>query len=151
MAKYERERKFLVDADKWEEFKNMATGHIRIVQGYLSKRKEATVRIRIAGDKAWLTVKGVNSGDTCEEYEYAIPVEDAERLILMCEPGYIEKTRWFFNWKGFKYEIDIFEGRLDGLRICEVELPLSFDGTIELPPFITEEVTGDPRYYNSNL
>lgn len=150
MAKYEIERKFLLNNTIWEQWKEKATEGIRIVQGYLSRRKESTVRVRIAGEDAWLTVKGVTEGDIREEYEYPVPIEDAERMIRMCEDGVVEKTRWKISYENLIYEIDIFEGRLSGLMLCEVELP-ERNMEIKLPPFVGVEVTGDSRYYNSNL
>lgn len=150
MAKYEIERKFLLNNTVWEQWKEKATEGIRIVQGYLSRRKESTVRVRIAGEEAWLTVKGVTEGDIREEYEYPVPIEDAERMIRMCEDGVVEKTRWKISYENLIYEIDIFEGRLSGLMLCEVELP-ERNMEIKLPPFVGVEVTGDSRYYNSNL
>lgn len=150
MAKYEIERKFLLNNTVWEQWKEKATEGIRIVQGYLSRRKESTVRVRIAGEDAWLTVKGVTEGDIREEYEYPVPIEDAERMIRMCEDGVVEKTRWKISYENLIYEIDIFEGRLSGLMLCEVELP-ERNMEIKLPPFVGVEVTGDSRYYNSNL
>lgn len=150
MAKFERERKFLLSEESGDLYKKMSVSSIRIVQGYLSKRKEATVRIRIAGDNAWLTIKGITTGDVREEYEYEVPMADAECMLKMCEGTLIEKIRWIIPWKGYTYEVDEFEGSLSGLVLCEVEF--SEEGAIlELPPFIGKEVTGDSKYYNSHL
>ena len=150
MAKFERERKFLLNEEVWEEWRDRADKGRRMVQGYLTRRKESTVRVRISGEEAWLTVKGLTCGDVREEYEYSIPVEDAERMMLMCEGGVVEKTRWRLPYGGLVYEVDIFEGRHAGLKLCEVEYPEA-GMEIELPPFVGREVTGDARYYNSNL
>lgn len=150
MAKFECERKFLLKENVWEFWRDKAKGSVRMVQGYLSRRKESTVRVRITDTRAWLTVKGITSGFTREEYEYEIPLEDAERMLLMCEGGTVEKIRYFFPWEGRTFEIDIFGGRHAGLELCEVELS-SENEEVELPPFVGREVTGDPRYYNSNL
>ncbi len=151
MAKYERERKFLLDEDKCADWRRLAVGHVRIEQGYLSRRKESTVRVRIAGEQGWLTVKGITSGDTREEYEYEVPVADARRIMNMCEGLPLEKERWIVPWEGMTWEVDIFGGQNSGLKLCEVELPLAFDGDLSMPPFVGEEVTGDVRYYNSAL
>lgn len=150
MAKYEIERKFLLNEEKWEEYKNLVTQKLNIIQGYLSRENERTVRVRICNQKAWLTIKGLTVGDKREEYEYEIPKEDAESLMKMCVGSIIEKTRYILNHNELKYEIDIFEGRNKGLKLCEVELPES-GKKIDLPSFIGREVTGDPKYYNSNL
>lgn len=150
MAKYEIERKYLLADGCGTEYEKLAIAHYNISQGYLSRRKESTVRVRIAGGKAFLTVKGVTEGAVREEYEYEVPLDDARRMMQMCEGGYVEKVRWIVPWKGFTYEVDIFGGRNAGLKLCEVELPTA-DTEPELPPFVGPEVTGDPRYYNSNL
>lgn len=151
MAKYERERKFLLDEGKCAGWRSMAEGHVNMKQGYLSRRKESTVRVRISGDRAWLTVKGITCGDTREEYEYEIPVADASRMMEMCEGRILEKERWIVPYGGLTWEVDLFGGHNSGLAVCEVELPLDFTGELDLPPFAGEEVTGDPRYYNSAL
>lgn len=151
MAKYERERKFLVNPESLDMMRRMAERSIEMVQGYLSRRPESTVRVRIAGDRAWLTVKGISDGDLREEYEYQVPVADARRMLSMCEGSPVEKIRRIVPWDGLSYEVDEFGGRHAGLVVCEVELPLDFSGELDLPPFVGEEVTGDPRYYNSAM
>lgn len=150
MAKYEIERKFLLKEDAGDDFVRMAVDSTRMLQGYLSRRKESTVRVRIAGDKAWLTVKGITMGNVREEYEYPVPVDDAVRMMEMCEGGVVEKTRYIVPWKGLVWEIDRFSGKHEGLILCEVELPEA-DFEVSLPPFVGREVTGNPQYYNSNL
>lgn len=150
MAKYERERKFLLKKDTWEEWKNKAIDKKFIIQGYLSKRKESTVRIRISGENAWITIKGITIGDTREEYEYSIPLDDAKNMLKMCVEDPLEKTRWIIPWEDMIFEIDIFSGSNEGLCLCEVELKPEQTVT-DLPPFVGEEVTGIPAYYNSNL
>ncbi len=147
MAKFEIERKFLVadDSDK-----SLATGCVEMAQGYLSRRKESTVRVRIVDGRGYLTVKGVTTGATREEYEYEVPLEDARRMLLMCEGKVVEKRRWIVPYAGYMWEVDEFTGRLAGLTLAEVELP-SEECRVELPPFVSSEVTGDPAYYNSNL
>lgn len=143
MAK-EIERKFLV---RKEMFDHTQLEGERIVQAYLSDKPEATVRIRIKGDYAFLTVKSRNQGASRDEWEYGIPLDDAFEMIDRCECRLkIEKTRYRFG----KWEIDEFHGRHDGLVIAEIELS-SPEEKIDIPDFIGREVTDDPRYYNSVL
>lgn len=143
----EIERKFLVTNASW---KARSEG-IQYRQGFLSTDRHRTVRVRIGGDKAYLTVKGLSRGFSRPEFEYPIPVEDA-RLILdgICLKPLIEKTRYKVSSDGLIWEIDVFEGENQGLILAEVELN-SEDQEIERPPWLGEEVTGDPRYYNANL
>ena len=147
MPKFEIERKFLVIDDS---FKESASDFIDIEQGYLSRRKESTVRIRVAGGKGFLTVKGITLGTRREEYEYEIPAEDARRMLMMCEGKIISKRRWLVPFDGHIWEVDEFKGSLAQLTVAEIELPLE-SASFRLPPFIGKEVTGDPEYYNSNL
>lgn len=146
----EIERKFLVSGD----FKNSATRSIHIVQGYLSSVPVRTVRVRISGDKAFLTVKGIGSesGMSRFEWEKDISVEDAEKLLEIAEPGVIEKTRYLVPSEdgAHVWEVDEFEGRLKGLVLAEIELS-SESEAFELPAWAGKEVTGDPAYYNSSL
>ena len=147
MAK-EIERKFLVKGD----FKSEAFKAIRITQGYLSSVPERSVRVRIKGDKGYITVKGMAnaSGVTRYEWEREIPVEDAKELMLICEPGVIDKTRYLVKAGEFTFEVDEFHGDNDGLIVAEVELP-DENARLERPCWLGEEVTGDSRYYNSML
>ncbi len=145
----EIERKFLVKGD----FKPFATKKIRIIQGYLSSVPERTVRVRIKGDKGFLTIKGIGnkSGASRFEWEKEISVDDAKALLEICEPGIIDKTRYIVPEKsGLKFEVDEFYGDNEGLVLAEIELP-SEDYQFEKPEWLGEEVTGDPRYYNSML
>ncbi len=120
-------------------------------QGYLSATPAATVRIRIAGDRAFITVKGTTTGCSRQEYEYPIPVADAARMLdSLCQSGLIEKRRYLYPYAGHTWEIDEFMGDNEGLIVAEVELQ-SESEAVQLPPFIGREVTGDPRYYNSCL
>ncbi len=147
----ETEFKFLVTGDS---YKAMATESLRIEQGYISKRPQGTARVRIKGDKAYLTIKGMNHGATRDEWEYPIPVEEAgEMLERVCEDGIIQKTRWIVPYKGFTWEVDEFHGHLEGLTVAEVELPDEHTplSEVPLPGFAEKNVTGDPQYYNSNL
>jgi adenylate cyclase len=146
MAK-EIERKFLVHPRKWSD---LGPGLV-IRQGYLCASKQSSVRVRTYGDKAFLTVKGSTSDVTRDEYEYEIPINDAnEMLVNLCERPPIEKTRYRIVFKGHTWEVDEFTGENRGLTVAEVELKNAKE-QVELPDWIDREVTGDPRYYNSNL
>lgn len=146
MAK-EIERKFLVKADSWRP----PDGGMRYRQGYLSTVKERTVRVRTAGSKGYITVKGITVGATRSEYEYEIPPADAnEMLDRLCERPLIEKTRYRIACEGLVWEVDVFEGDNRGLITAEVELK-SEDQPVSIPPWVGDEVTRDPRYFNANL
>jgi CYTH domain-containing protein len=142
----EIERKYLVRGDDWRK---LAPG-VRYRQGYLSTVKERTVRVRTVGDRGYLTVKGVTVGATRKEFEYDIPADDAALLLEMCEQPLVEKLRFKIPFGGLTWEVDEFEGANQGLIVAECELSAE-DQRIELPAWIGEEVTGDPRYFNSNL
>jgi adenylate cyclase len=143
----EIERKFLVAGVAW---RNGATG-TPIRQGYLSTTEERTLRVRIAGGKAFLTIKGMNRGITRTEFEYPIPVADAEAMLeALCERPLIEKTRWVVVFEGFTWEVDEFHGENAGLVVAEVELPTA-ETKPALPTWVREEVSSDPRYFNANL
>jgi len=143
----EIERKFLVAGASW---KNGTTG-TSIRQGYLSSTKECTLRVRIAGSRAFLTIKGLNRGITRTEFEYPIPVADAEAMLeVLCERPLIEKTRWVVVFEGFTWEVDEFHGENAGLVVAEVELPTA-ETKPALPTWVREEVSSDPRYFNANL
>jgi len=144
----EIERKFLVKG----EFKSLAVRSFHIVQGYLSSVPERTVRVRIKGEKAFLTVKGLGSGSGMSRFEWEkeISVEDAQALLAIAEPGVIEKTRYIVPAGSQVWEVDEFAGALEGLVLAEVELT-SESETFDLPVWVGEEVTGNPRYYNSSM
>ena len=144
----EIERKFLVKGD----FKNFATGEFRIKQGYLSSAKGRTVRVRIKGDKGFLTIKGQadESGVSRYEWEREIAVSEAEELLALCEPGLIDKKRYLVPAGEFTFEVDEFYGDNEGLIIAEIELKSESD-KFPKPDWLGEEVTGDRRYYNSVL
>lgn len=146
MAK-EIERKFLVKGDAWRK---LATGtHYR--QGYLSTVKERTVRVRTIADKGFLTIKGISVGATRAEFEYVIPVEEANAMLdHLCERPLIEKVRYKINYDNHTWEVDEFEGENQGLIFAEIELK-DENEAFQIPQWIGEEVTGDPRYFNSNL
>lgn len=143
----EIERKYLVDLEKLGTLENGT----RIKQAYLSTNKEAVVRVRVKNDKAYLTIKGSNIGVTRLEFEYEIPLDEAnEMLDKLCQKPVIDKTRYLINHENHIWELDIFYGENEGLVVVEVELS-SEDETIILPSWVKEEVTTDARYYNSNL
>lgn len=144
----EIERKFLVRGD----FKSEVTKATRITQGYLSSVPERTVRVRIKGDKGYMTVKGIgsDSGASRFEWEKEIPVEDVRELLKICEPGVIDKTRYLVPAGRHTFEVDEFYGDNEGLVVAEVELS-SEDEEFVRPEWLGEEVTGDARYYNSML
>ncbi|GAB6278910.1 MAG TPA: adenylate cyclase [Bacteroidales bacterium] len=144
----EIERKFLVKGD----FKPFAHKATRITQGYLSSVPERTVRVRIMGDKGYITVKGIGnaSGASRFEWEMEIPLKDAEQLIKICEPGVIDKTRYLVKVGQHTYEVDEFYGENQGLILAEIELQ-NENEPFEKPDWIGEEVTGDTRYFNSML
>lgn len=148
----EIERKFLVASDSWRQSED--GGELQGVafrQGYIPTEGLTTVRVRLEGDQAKLTIKGKNQGLSRAEFEYAIPVSDAEQMLdNLCARPLIEKTRYFYPYAGFTWEIDVFEGENAGLVIAEVELE-SEDQPVELPPWLGAEVSADPRYYNVNL
>lgn len=148
MAK-EIERKFLVDD---MSFKALAVAHNDMSQGYLCTDADATVRVRTSGEKAWITVKSRNRGAVRGEWEYPVPVEDAEEMIAnCCGSRIISKTRYIVPaGGGLKWEVDVFHGRHEGLVLAEIELP-AVDTPFDLPAFVGREVTGDPQYYNSVL
>jgi CYTH domain-containing protein len=143
----EIERKFLVKGTAW---KAQAAGML-YRQGYLSSVKERTVRVRIGGEKAFLTIKGLNKGVTRTEFEYPVPVDDAAAMLDgLCERPLIEKTRYVLPSGGYTWEIDEFHGDNDGLVMAEVELQRA-DDKPPLPEWVGEEVSSDARYFNSNL
>lgn len=142
----EIERKFLVRDDSWHD----GSPGVRIAQGYLTMDPDRTVRVRLAGDKAWLTIKGRTFGITRAEFEYHIPPDDARDLLEMCLPSVIDKTRHRIEFGGHVWEVDVFHGANEGLVIAEVELA-DENVSPELPPWVGLEVSDDPRYYNANL
>ena len=146
MAK-EIERTFLVDDDS---FKDMAVITVHILQGYLNRDPERTVRVRILNDSAFLTVKGKTKGFERDEFEYEVPLEDGLQMMNLCEGRKINKTRYIVPFEGFTWEVDEYHGDLEGLVVTEVEMD-NPKAEITLPPFAGREVTGDPKYYNSQL
>ncbi len=144
----EIERKFLVKG----EFKAAAHKQTRITQGYLSSVPERTVRVRIKGDKGFITIKGIGneSGASRFEWEKEIPVSEVEELLKICESGIIDKTRYLVKAGDHTFEVDEFYGENEGLIVAEVELS-DENEEFEKPDWLGEEVTGDPKYYNSML
>lgn len=144
----EIEHKYLVTSN---EYIQQATSSTYFRQGYLSTDKNCVVRIRIAGNKAFMTVKGANHGATRNEYEIEIELHMAQSMLdNLCQSPIIEKTRYILPYKGHTWEIDLFHGENEGLTIAEIELSSETE-KYEKPTFIGEEVTGIPLYYNSNL
>jgi len=145
----EIERKFLVKSDA---FKKEASSQTRIVQGFLNRHPERTVRVRIKADSGYLTIKGKSneSGTSRFEWEKQIGVKEAEALLDLCEKGILEKTRYEIPVGKHVYEVDEFHGENEGLVVAEVELN-SEDEVFEKPDWLEKEVTGDIKYYNSQL
>lgn len=141
----EIERKFLVTGTAWRT--NDSTPY---KQGYLNRDPRRTVRVRIASDKGWLTIKGLSSGASRAEFEYEIPAADAEQLLELCDRPPIEKRRHVVIFAGKTWEVDEFSGDNEGLIVAEIELS-SEDEAFEKPPWLGPEVTHDSRYFNSNL
>ena len=145
----EIERKFLVLDDS---YKHEAFSKSHIQQGYICSERGRTVRIRIRNERAYITIKGpsLNGGLSRYEFEQEIPLDDARKLLTLCDPGIIDKTRWLVKAGNHTFEVDEFAGDNAGLTVAEVELT-SEDEAFEKPAFIGQEVTGDRRYYNSQL
>lgn len=141
----EIERKFLVVGDEWRN-----APAVYYSQGYLSRTKERTVRVRIAGDRAFLTIKGKSVGATRTEFEYEIPIVDGRELLALCEQPIIEKYRRHLSYAGYTWEIDEFLGDNLGLVVAEIELPAE-NTPFDKPSWVGDEVTADPRYFNSAL
>ena len=144
----EIERKFLVAGD----FKPFAKNATRITQGYLSSVPERTVRVRVKGEKGFITIKGIGSasGASRFEWEKEIPVAEVQDLLQICEPGVIDKTRYLVEAGDHTYEVDEFYGDNEGLVVAEVELAAEDEAFVK-PEWLGEEVTGDVKYYNSML
>ena len=143
----EIERKFLVNI----ELLPAEIQGVRIVQGYLHVSNQKSIRIRIAGELAYITLKGPDTDGVRTEFEYAIPIEDARFMLTnFCTGGKIEKVRRKINWSGKTWELDEFLGENIGLWIAEIELA-NRDEPVGLPPWIRKEVTGDHRFHNTYL
>ena len=143
----EIERKFLVDEKNFPA--QILINGEKISQGYLSVEPARTVRVRIKGERGFLTIKSVNVGIVRQEFEYEIPIKDAEEILKLCEKV-LEKVRYKVEYAGHIWEIDIFGGRLAGLILAEVELTAPKE-ILELPDWLGDEVSDNPKYFNSNL
>ena len=143
----EIERKFLVDEKNLPA--QILTNGEKISQGYLSIEPARTVRVRIKGARAFITIKSANVGIVRKEFEYEIPVDDAAELLGLCA-NVLEKVRYKVEHAGHIWEVDVFDGRLAGLILAEVELSAA-EEFVELPKWIDKEVSDDPRYFNSKL
>ncbi|MDJ0799633.1 MAG: CYTH domain-containing protein [Calothrix sp. MO_167.B12] len=143
----EIERKFLVKGDSW---RRLAEGKL-YRQGYISTQVQGTVRVRIVGDRGYLTIKGPSVKYSRLEFEYPIPLVDAQVMLdTLCQRPFIEKIRYRVEWGGLVWEIDEFDGANKGLILAEVELSEETQ-QIELPTWIDREVSDEPKYFNSNL
>lgn len=143
----EIERKFLVAGEAWRD---EASAQTRFSQGYLSRDPARTVRVRIAGEQAFLTIKGKTTGATRAEFEYAVPLVDAQALLAMSDGPVVEKIRHLCLFEGMTWEVDEFLGANAGLVVAEIELQ-SEGEAFARPAWLGEEVTGDGRYVNANL
>ena len=147
----EIERKYLVTSDS---YKQMAVARYHICQGYISREKTGTVRIRITDDKAYLTIKGKPAAGHFARYEWEkeIDVQEAKELMHLCQGTIIDKTRWIVPAAedGLEWEVDEFHGKHEGLTLAEIELT-SEEQEVEKLDFVGEDVTSDPRYYNANM
>ncbi|MGA1225775.1 MAG: CYTH domain-containing protein [Tamlana sp.] len=145
----EIERKFLVKSDA---FKNKAFKKTRITQGFLNTHKERTVRVRLKNDKGFITVKGISTSNGLSRFEWEkeITKDEAQSLLKLCEPTIIDKIRYEIEVRNHTFEVDTFLGENEGLTIAEVELK-SEDEIFETPDWLGKEVTGDIKYYNSQL
>lgn len=142
----EIERKFLVADPSCVD----GVPGVRIAQGYLSLDPERTVRVRLAGDQAWITIKGRSSGISRAEHEFAIPAADAAGLLAMCLSSIIDKTRHVIHFAGHAWEVDVFHGENEGLVLAEVELEHE-SSSPAFPPWLGREVSDDPRFFNASL
>ena len=153
----EIERKFLVDGDFLKQCVNLSQCESRrLIQGYLSRGSDQadgngnTVRIRLSGDQAVLTIKGPTHGISRAEFEYPVPIEDAQALLALCKGPAIDKTRYLIPVHGRVWEVDEFHGANQGLWLAEIELESEHAGFIP-PDWLGREVSDDPRYHNSAL
>jgi adenylate cyclase len=146
----EIERKFLVRNDSWRD---AVTRSATFKQGYVvtGSREKGSVRVRVTDDEAWLNLKSVTRGIQRLEFEYPLPLQDAMQILdSLCESPIIEKTRYYIDFEGHTWEVDVFEGENKGLVVAEVELD-SVNESLSLPEWVGSEVTDDVRYYNACL
>jgi len=144
----EIERKFLVDHEKWRQVVKPVGAHFR--QGYLLNDNKRTIRIRVAGEEGFITIKGATSGITRKEYEYKIPAKEGIEMLDAFAESEVEKTRYRIEFAGKLWEVDEFAGDNTGLIMAEIELENEAEA-FEKPIWVTIEVSDDTRYYNSNL
>jgi adenylate cyclase len=144
----EIERKFLVKGS----FQHLAVKNVRIRQAYLSVDPQRIVRLRIAGEKAVMTIKSAAPADSFSrlEWEFELPSGDAEEMMKICIPGKIDKTRYYIPCGKHTFEVDVFHDKNEGLIIAEIELSAESE-VFEMPEWLGEEVTGNPAYYNARL
>jgi len=141
----ETEKKFLVSGKKWK-----TEDYAVIRQGYLNSDMHRTVRVRVSGPKAWITVKGLTVNGSRKEFEYSVPTQDGNELLGLCEEPLLEKRRHIVYYEGHKWEVDEYLGANEGLVVAEIELSTNCE-EVPLPDWIHEEITDDPRYFNSRL
>jgi len=144
----EIERKFLVNEKLTKVLKTAESKYCN--QSYLSTDENKVVRVRVLGEKGFLTIKSKVEGISRHEFEYEIPISDAKKMIALFGQNVIEKTRYLIPYENHTWEVDVFEGENKGLVIAEIELQ-SEDESFSIPNWIAKEVTGDAKYYNSNL
>lgn len=144
----EIERKFLTQANT--DWAALADSSQQLAQGYLSTNAQAVVRVRIAGEQAFLTIKGKTEGISRAEFEYSVPVVEAKAMLALCQQPIIEKTRYLIPQGSLCWEVDVFAGANQGLVVAEIEL-VSEAQAFTRPDWLGEEVSGQLRYYNSNL
>ena len=144
----EIERKFLVAADLWEELSKPVPVHCS--QSYLLNEKDRNVRVRVMGEKGFLTVKSKKTSISRKEFEYEIPYQEALDLIQLCDNQPVEKKRYLIDFEVNTWEVDVFLGVNEGLIVAEIELK-SEDQVFTKPTWVTEEVSENPRYYNAQL
>jgi CYTH domain-containing protein len=142
----EIERKFLVTGEGWRE----GARSVSIRQGYLARSDQVVVRVRVADQRATLTIKGKSSGLTTPEFEYPIPLDHAESLLALCDHAIVEKVRYLVPHRGHEWEVDVFSGENAGLILAEIELDCE-DEAFSLPAWVGAEVSHDPRYKNARL
>lgn len=145
---WEIERKFLVKKDLWNSLKKGEGRFLK--QGYILNDPQKTIRVRVDGDKGFLTIKGITTGSTRAEYEYQIPKIEAEELLEKFCSNIISKIRYCIQHEGKLWEVDEFLEENEGLIVAEIELE-SEEEQFSIPDWVSEEVTSDSKYYNSNL
>lgn len=144
----EIEYKFLVNTDKWEQVKKPEP--VRIVQGFIHREPECVVRVRIKGEKGYLTIKGKSEGIRRTEFEYEIPLDEAEAMLKQFTDRYIDKFRYHIEVGNHTWEVDVFHGKLNGLILAELEVESEEEAFVR-PDWVTEDVSTNPEYFNAVL